>query len=86
MAAFAYALATMTALACALLLTRGYRRSRFRLLLWSGLCFWGFFLGHLLIYCDTVLFPHIDLYVARISVWFISMLLLMFGLVWESGR
>ena len=34
-----YGLCTLTALWCAWLLLRSYGRTRFRLLLWSGLCF-----------------------------------------------
>lgn len=34
-----YVLRALTTLVCAILLTRGYIRSRARLLLWSALCF-----------------------------------------------
>ena len=34
-----FTLCALTCLACAVLLLRGYLRSRFRLLLWSSLCF-----------------------------------------------
>ncbi|HVT82005.1 MAG TPA: DUF5985 family protein, partial [Phycisphaerae bacterium] len=34
-----YLLCALTSLACAILLARGYLRSRAKILLWSGLCF-----------------------------------------------
>ncbi|GEM_PF-4466205 len=41
MAALFYPLCTLTAALCAWLLLRSYYRSRYRLLLWGGLCFAG---------------------------------------------
>jgi hypothetical protein len=37
-----FILCAVTSLGCAVLLWRGYRRSRIRLLFWSSLCFFGF--------------------------------------------
>jgi hypothetical protein len=39
MAGLVYILGTLIALACAVLLLRGYLRGRHKLLLWSSLCF-----------------------------------------------
>lgn len=44
-----YALCALTSLVCAIMLTRGYRRSRVRLLLWSALCFACFALNNVLL-------------------------------------
>ena len=61
MAAIIYSLCALTALGCALLLLRGYRRSRYRLLLWSGLCFAGLTVNNLLLVIDKVALPDGDL-------------------------
>ena len=52
-----FGLCTLTALACAVLLLRAYARSRFRLLLWSGLCFAGLTLNNALLVLDRVVLP-----------------------------
>ena len=39
MAETVYILCALTCMACAVLLLRGYRRSRARFLLWSSICF-----------------------------------------------
>ena len=70
--------------ACAVLLLRGYFRGRKNLLLWSGLCFTGLALSNLLIFVDLVLVPEIDLYRYRLATAALSMLLLLYGLIWES--
>ena len=85
MASLVYVLCALTSLACALLLLRGYRRTRARLLLWSGLCFVGFFLNNLLL---IVSLPGVS--PAVLETWrtvpaLAGVALLVFGLVWESG-
>jgi hypothetical protein len=85
MSAIIYSLCALTALGCAILLLRGYRRSRYRLPLWSGLCFAGLTVNNLLLVIDKVaLPPDQDLSVARTSVSLISMIILLFGLIWDS--
>ena len=84
MAAIIYSLCALTALGCALLLLRGYRRSRYRLLLWSGLCFAGLTINNLLLVIDKVAYPEGDLSMARTTVALISMIILLFGLIWDS--
>ena len=79
-----YILGTLTTLACALLLLRGYARSKQRLLLWSGLCFGGLTISNTLIFVDLVMFPNVDLYFWRLSASAIGMALLLYGLIWDS--
>ena len=80
-----YIVGALTALLCAVLLLRGYVRSRVRLLLWSGLCFSGLTLSNLLLFMDLVLWPaSVDLHLLRLTTAAISMLLLLYGLIWES--
>jgi len=67
------------------LLLRGYLHSRTRLLLWSGLCFAGLTISNLLLFMDLVLWPaSVDLYLLRLATAAIAMLLLLYGLIWES--
>jgi len=80
-----YIVGVLTALLCAVLLLRGYVRSRARLLLWSGLCFSGLTLSNLLLFVDLVLWPaSVDLHLLRLATAAVSMLLLLYGLIWES--
>lgn len=84
MANLVYALCALTSLACAVLLLRGYVRSRARLLLWSGLCFVGFFVNNALLVVDArIVF---DLEVVRSLPSVVGVLLLVYGLIWESER
>ena len=83
MAALIYLLCALTSLACTVLLLRAYRRSRALVLFWSGLCFAGLTLNNALLVADRVLFPAVDLYTLRLSMAFIAVLLLLYGLIWE---
>ena len=79
-----YILNSVTFAACAVLLLRGYWRGKRRLLLWSGLCFAGLAISNLLVFVDLVVLPDVDLYLLRLSVAAVSMLLLVWGLIWEG--
>jgi len=86
MATFFYIMCTLVALICAILLLRAYARSRLRLLLWSGLCFVGLAVSNLLVFVDLNLLPELDLYIVRLATAAISMILLLYGLIWEGHR
>ena len=79
-----YALCALTSIACAWLLLRGYARTRVRLLLWSGLCFSGLALNNILLFIDVRVLPDVDLSIVRTIPAVIGVLLLVFGLVWET--
>jgi hypothetical protein len=79
-----YILGSVTTLACALLLLRGFARTKQHLLLWSGLCFLGLTISNILIFVDLVMFPELDLYLWRLSAAAIAMALLLYGLIWDS--
>jgi hypothetical protein len=80
-----YVLGTLTSLLCATLLFRGYFQSRMKLLLWSALCFVGLTISNALLFIDLVLLPAtVNLYLLRLSTAAVAMLLLLYGLVWES--
>jgi hypothetical protein len=79
-----YLLSVLVTLACGFLLLRAYVKVRQRLLLWSGLCFVGLTASNVIVVVDLVLLPDLDLYVWRLAAAAFSMLLLVYGLVWES--
>ena len=84
MAAAIYSLCALVALLCACLLLRAYARQRYRLLLWSGLCFVGLTLNNVLLVLDKIFLPDIDLSLWRILVALAAMAVLLFGLIWEA--
>lgn len=79
-----YLLTYLTTLLCAVLPLRAYARVRRRLLLWSGLCFAGLTLANLFTVADLVVFPSIGFFTYRLASTAVAMLLLLYGLVWES--
>lgn len=79
-----YALCALTSIACAVLLIRGYARSRVRLLLWSGLCFAGLALNNVLLFVDLRVLPEIDLSLARTLPAVAGIAILIYGLIWET--
>jgi cytochrome bd-type quinol oxidase subunit 2 len=85
MAPITYGLCALVALLCALLLLAAWRRNGHRLLLWSGLCFAGFTLNNALLVIDKVVYPNsIDLTLWRASVALLSVMVLLYGLVWDA--
>jgi len=85
MEAAVYLLGMFVALACGVLLGRGYVQSRQRLLLWSSICFLGLALSGALTFLDLSVLPsQIDLHLLRRAVTGVSMLVLLYGLVWDS--
>lgn len=79
-----YALCTVTALFCSLLLLRGYFRTRYKLLLWGGLCFLGLTLNNALLVADKLLFPEVNLFTWRLLTALLAMLVLLYGLIWDA--
>ncbi len=84
MGTLVYALCAITSLACAVLLLRGYRSSRARLLLWSGLCFAGLAANNVLLLIDKRVVPTVDLSLWRSLPAVAGVALLLYGLVWET--
>lgn len=78
-----YLLCAATAFACCVLLLRGYRRSRVRLLLWCCLCFLALTAENVFLFIDMVVVPNIDLSSLHISAAVIGVALLLYGLIWE---
>jgi hypothetical protein len=84
MAPTVYILGTLVSFACAILLFRSYRRGGKGLLLWGSLCFTGMTISNGLIFVDLVIIPAADLYLLRLLTAAIAILLLVFGLIWET--
>ena len=79
-------LGTLVAVLCAALLLRAYSTVRKRLLLWSGICFAGLAISNALLVADLFVIADRDLYVARLAVAACAMVLLVYGLIFESDR
>ncbi len=77
-------LCALTALLCAILSFRGYARSKYRLLLWSGLCFAGLTLSNLVMVVDVHIFPEINLGLVRLFLGLSAMLILIYGLIFNE--
>ena len=85
MAEAVYILCAITSILCALLLLRGYRATRARLLFWASLCFGFLALNNVVLYFDLVVLPtQVDLFWYRNTAAVAGMLVLVFGLIWES--
>lgn len=84
MSALIYTLCSITSLACAVLLLRGYARNRHRLLFWSGLCFLTLTVSNVLNIFDRFWFPNVDLVPGRFSTALLAVGLLLYGLIWEG--
>lgn len=84
MASVIYLLCAATAAACAVLFLRGYRRSRHRILLWSGLCFVGMVINNVLLVVDRLVLPSYDLATWRLVAALAALVPLLYGLIWED--
>jgi hypothetical protein len=79
-----YTLCALTSIICAVLLLRGYQKSRARLLLWSSLCFGILAVQNALFFVDTVVVPDHDLSILRNAAGLLGAGVLLFGLVWDA--
>jgi hypothetical protein len=80
-------LGVVTALVCAALLYRGYRRTGVRLLAWSALCFVMLSAENAILFYDLFVIPEIELprlVVFRQAVAAVGIACLTYSLVWES--
>lgn len=77
-------LASLTSLACMVLLFRAYFATGLRLLLWSALCFVCLTANNVLLFFDLVVFPDLDLRVYRLCTALAGVLLLLYGFLWEA--
>ena len=80
-----FGLCALTAAACAGLLLRSYVQTRFRLLLWSGMCFVGLTLNNVLLVLDRLVFTQVDLSTWRLAIALAAIVLLLCGLILEGS-
>jgi hypothetical protein len=79
-----YILCALTSLACAVLLVRGYVRSKARILLWSALCFVFLFANNVFLYLDVIILPWVNLTAFRDITSFLAAAILVWGLIWDT--
>ena len=79
-------LGTLTVALCAALLLRAYLRVGKRLLLWCGLCFSGLTIANAVLILDLWFIPDTNLYRARLGLAAVSMLVMLYGLIFESDQ
>lgn len=85
MAEIVYALCGLTSILCAILLLRGWRETRARLLFWASLCFICLAIDNVMVFIDFVVTPpSVDLFWWRTPPAIAGMLLLIYGLVREA--
>jgi hypothetical protein len=84
--AFVYILCALTSSVCAALLLNSCRRTGLRLLLWSGACFVCLAAGNIILFIDLIILPQIDLLLCRNIVVLWGLLLLLFGLIWDTEK
>jgi len=84
MAEAVYLLCAITSVVCAVMLFNGYRENRTRLLFWSSLCFAGLAINNVLLFVDLIVVPELDLSIWRNSIALAAMMVLLYGIIWES--
>lgn len=84
MAITIYSLCALTSLACAWLLLSSYRRTGYRLLFWSGLCFCAMTANNMVLLLDKTVLPEIDLLPLRLVSALAAVALLLYGLIYEK--
>jgi hypothetical protein len=85
-ASIVYILCALTSAACAIMLLRGYLRSRSRFLMWSCLCFSMFFIHNLLLMIDNLVIPERIFFpmALRSAISLVGLLLLIYGLIFDT--
>ena len=84
MAAVIYSLCALVAALCTFLLARAWASSRYRLLLWTAICFGGLTGTNALLFLDKIIFTTVDLTPARLVITLVAMGVLLYGLVWDA--
>ena len=84
MAFLVYALCALTAAACALLLFLAWRRSRSRMLWWSGVCFLFLTVANVLLVVDYFVLPDRALWPLRHGLSLAAISALLYGLIFEE--
>lgn len=83
-AATVYVLCFLTSVACTGLLARSYLHTGARLLLWSAVCFGFLAANNLMLVFDLVVWPDVNLRIARLLLSLAAVVSLIWGFVWEA--
>lgn len=81
-----YLLCFLTSALCAGLLLRQYGRVASPVLLWSSACFVFLALANLLVVIDQIVFPDLNLKLARLMLTLLAVSVLLFGFIWEGEK
>lgn len=84
MAELVYMLCAATSIFCAFMLFRSFRSARSRLLLLSTVCFLGLAVNSIVLVIDLVVLPELDFRLIRTLAAFVSVFVMLVGLIWES--
>ena len=79
-----YIVAIISSATCAVLLLRAWMQRRVRLLMWSAICFAGLTMNNVALFADLVVFPQVDLRLARHLPALIGMIVLLYGFIWDA--
>ena len=79
-----YLVAIVSSATCAVLLSRAYIRRHIRLLMWSAICFAGLTLNNMALFVDLVVFPQVDLRLARQLPALLGMMCLLYGFIFDA--
>ncbi|HEV7137592.1 MAG TPA: DUF5985 family protein [Steroidobacteraceae bacterium] len=82
-AAIIYLLCFLTSAACAWMLARSYSRNGTSLLLWSSISFSFLAANNLALVLDLVVWPDVDLRLARLLLSLAAAASLIWGFVWQ---
>jgi hypothetical protein len=78
-----YVLCALASLACAVLLLRGWRATRVRLLLWGAVCFAGLTVQNILLVIDMQA-DAVDLAAVRLVPALLGVAAFLYGLIWDD--
>lgn len=85
-ASIVYLLCAVASVLCATALLYKFRKTRVRLLFWSGICFVGFAVSNVLLFIDLVILSKdVNLLFFRTLPTLVGLGSLIWGLVWESA-
>ena len=79
-----YGLCAVTALLCAWLLLRAYASSKYRLLLWGGICFAGLTFTNFFLIVDKLILTEVDLSLWRHLCTLIPLCIFLYGLIFDA--
>jgi len=82
-ATLVYLLCAILSTVCAIMLYRGFRKSRARLLFWAALCFLGLAVNNTLLFVDVSVGLAMDLSLWRSIPGLVGISALVYGMIWD---